>query len=281
VNTSFFPDLSVQVTRRRSRCVLDPNLALSRDGAMLARLLAPYAELWVGGPEIFNILDSGHVYRREPELLIWPSTDASDMAAVPEVLRDWMQLREKAARSPHFHWVGDALRESFLPEDLDEAILTRWEAASRTLDLRMPKVIEATGPLIAAMRDAAALCAVLHSACILGRGTSGKPPLICRHLQKWGLAGSQLSLDDELVRAERAGFRQMLVEAGIAPFIWGGLRLAVVHLFLPRAGRLDSEPGSGSEDEPAAFSDEMEPALPSNPWEDAQCFWYDVTEPVR
>ena len=52
-----FPDLSVQVTRRRSRCVLDPNLALSRHGAMLARLLAPYAELWVG-PEHFTILDS-------------------------------------------------------------------------------------------------------------------------------------------------------------------------------------------------------------------------------
>jgi len=278
VNTSSFPDLSVQVTRRRSRCVLDPNLALCRDGAMLARLLAPYAELWVG-PEIFNILDSAQLYQREPELLIWPSTDPSDMAAVPEVLRDWVQLREEAARS--LYWVGDALRESFLPEDLDEAILTRWEAASRTLDLRMPKVIEATGPLIAAMRDAAALCAVLPSACILGRGTPGKPPLICRYLQKWGLAGAQLSFDDELVSAERAGFRQLLVEAGIAPFIWGGLRLAVVHLLLPRSGRLESEPGSGSEDEPAALSDEMEPALPSNPWEDAKCFWYDVTEPAR
>lgn len=272
-----FPDLSVQITRRRRRCVLDPNLALSREGAMLARLLAPYAEQWVG-TEFFNILDSATLYQREPELLVWPGNDKAATAEVPEVLRDWTRLRDEAGR--YLNWVGDALRESCLPEEIDETVLSRWESASRALDLRMPKAIEATGPLIAAMRDAAALCAVLPSACMLGRGTPGKPPLICRHLQKWGLACAQLSLDDELVSTERAGFRQLLVEAGIAPFIWGGLRLAVVHLLLPRAGRLESELGSGPEDEPAMLSDEMEPALPSNPWEDAQCFWYDITGPA-
>ena len=272
-----FPDLSVQITRRRRRCVLDPNLALSRDGAMLARLLAPYAEQWVG-TEFFNVLDSATLYQREPELLVWPGNDKAAIAEVPEVLRDWTRLRDEAGR--YLNWVGDALRESRLPEEIDETVLSRWESASRALDLRMPKAIEATGPLIAAMRDAAALCAVLPSACILGRGTPGKPPLICRHLQKWGLACAQLSLDDELVSTERAGFRQLLVEAGIARFIWGGLRLAVVHLLLPRAGRLESGLGSGPEDEPAVLSDEMEPALLSNPWEDAQCFWYDITGPA-
>jgi hypothetical protein len=270
-----FPDLSVQVTRRRSRCVLDPNLALSRNGAMLARLLAPYAEQWVG-TEFFNVLDSATLYQQEPELLVWPGNDKAAIAEVPEILRDWTRLRDEAGR--YLNWVGDALRESCLPEEIDETVLSRWESASRTLDLRLPKVIEATGPLIAAMRDAVALCAALPSARILGRGTPGKPPLICRHLQKWGLACAQLSFDDELVSAERAGLRQLLVEAGIAPFIWGGLRLAVVHLLLPYAGRLESEPGSGPEDDPAVFSDEAEPAR--NPWEDAQCFWYDVTLPM-
>ena len=82
------PDLSVQITRRRARCVLDPNLALSRDGATLTRLLASHAELWVG-PEFFNILDSAQLYQREPELLLWPATDEAAVAEVPEMLRSW------------------------------------------------------------------------------------------------------------------------------------------------------------------------------------------------
>lgn len=71
-----FPDLSIQITRRRRRFVLDPNLSLSRDDAMLARLLAPYAEQWVG-TEFFNVLDSATLYQHEPELLVWPSTDGA------------------------------------------------------------------------------------------------------------------------------------------------------------------------------------------------------------
>jgi hypothetical protein len=272
-----FPDLSVQITRRRCRCVLDPNLALSRNGAMLARLLAPYAEQWVG-PEFFNVLDSASLYRREPELLVWPGTDKAAIAEVPEVLRDWTQLRDEAGRC--LNWVGDALRESCLPDDTDETVLSRWEAASRALDLCLPKAIEATGPRIACMRDAAALCAVLPAAFVLGRGIQGEPPLFCRHLQHWGLACEELSSDDPLVCAERAGFRRLLVEAGLAPFIWGGLRLASVHLCLPHLGWLEMGSGLGPEDEPNVLSNDVDPALPSNPWEDAKCFWYDVAGPA-
>jgi hypothetical protein len=271
VNTSVFPELSVQVTRRRSRCVLDPNLALSRGGATLVRLLAPYVEPWVG-PEIFNVIDSATLYQREPELLIWPGTDQADVAAVPEVLRDWMQLREEAGR--YLYWVGDALRESFLPEDFDESLLARWEAASRSLDSRLPQSMEATGPLIAAMRDAAALCAVLPNAWILGRGRRGELPSICRHLQQWGLGCEKLAPDDALVSIERAAFLQLLVTAGLAPFIWSGLQLAVVHLCVPHVGRL--EPASGIGSEPTILADEPDIALPRYPLEEAMCYWYAV-----
>jgi len=51
-----FPDLSVQISQRRWRCVLDPNLALSPNGAAFARRLAPHAEVWIGS-EFFNILE--------------------------------------------------------------------------------------------------------------------------------------------------------------------------------------------------------------------------------
>jgi hypothetical protein len=268
-----FTDLSVQVTRRRTRCVLDPNLALSRDGAALARLTAPYAENWVV-PELFSILDSAQLYEREPELLIWPGTDQGDLAAVPEMLRDWMQLREEAGRC--LYWVGDALRESFLPDDLDESVLARWEAASRTLEGRLPQTIEATGPLIAAMRDAAALCVVLPNACILGRGKSGEVPPICRHLRQWGLECEKLTAQDYLARIERAAFLRLIVAAGLAPLVWNGLHLVVAHLCVPHIGRL--RPMSGTTVEVSELPDEPHSVICGSPWDEAKCFWYEVSE---
>jgi hypothetical protein len=76
----------VQISRRRSRWVLDPHLALSRNGPVVARLLGPFAEQWVG-PEFFNVLDTAPLYEEEPELLMWPGTDAAELAAVPEDFR--------------------------------------------------------------------------------------------------------------------------------------------------------------------------------------------------
>jgi hypothetical protein len=268
-----FSDLSIQVARRRCRCVLDPNLALSRYGATLVRLIAPYAENWAV-PELFSVLDSAQLYEQEPELLIWPSTNPADVEAVPDVLHDWMQLREEASRC--LYWVGDALRESFLPDDLDDSVLVRWEAAARTLESRLPQSIDATGPLIAAMRDAAALCAVLPNACILGRGRNGEVPAICRHLQQWGLECENLAPQDDLASIERAAFLRLLVASGLAPLVWSGLTLAVVHLCLPNMGRL--LPTLGTSTDAGEFSDEQNIAMRGNPWEGARCFWYHVCE---
>ena len=272
-----FSDLSVQISRRRSRCVLDPHLALSRDGPLLAKRLAPFAEQWVG-PEFFNVLDTAPIYEDEPELLIWPDTDAAALAAVPEVLQAWARLRDES--SGCLSWIGDALRESSLPDAIDESIISRWESASRALDLRLPKVIEASGPLVAATRDAAALCAVLPASRLLARGAGDQPPTICRHLQEWGLICERLSGDDALVALERADFLRLLADAGMAPSIWGGLGLALIHLWLPCASRLDLEPFYGADLEPILLRDAERPTAWVNPWEDAKCFWYDVIEPA-
>jgi hypothetical protein len=195
---------------------------------------------------------------------------------VPETLRDWTRLRDEAGQC--LHWLGDAWRESCVPDDIHETVHPRCEAASRTLDLCLPKTIEATGPLIAAMRDTAALCAVLPAR-ILARGMQDEAPVICRHLQQWGLACKELPPEDALAAIERAELMQLIVEAGLAPFVWGGLRLAVVHLCVPHAGRLETRRGLGPEDEPAVLPDPEESSPPGSPWEGASCLWYDVTEP--
>lgn len=271
-----FSDLSVHVTRRRSRCVLDPNLALSRHGATLVRRLATCAELWIG-PEIHNVLDSASTYRREPELLIGPNADRAITDDVPETLRDWMQLRDEAGR--WLYWVGDAVRESSLPEDLDDRFALRWEAAAQALDRRLP--IEATGPLIAATRDAAALCAVLPAGWILALGAEDAPPMFCRYLEQWGLACEELPATEALVSLERKSFQGLLVESGAAPFAWGGLRLAVLHLLVPNIGRIEAEADFDQEHEAATLllPETAATAPLRDPLENVQCFWYDLTGP--
>jgi hypothetical protein len=272
-----FPDLSVQITRRRSRCVFDPHLLLSRDGPVLAKRLAPFAEQWVG-PEFFNVLDSASLYLEEPELLIWPNSDAEAIAAVPEVLHAWAQLRD--ASDGCLSWIGDALRESSLPDAIDDAIVGRWEIASRALDQRLPRTIEATGPLVAATRDAAALCAVLPASRMIARSESGRPPAVCRHLAQWGFECRRLGADDPLVLLERADFLRLLADAGVAPSVWAGLSLSLIYLWLPRAGALEVAPAYAGDITADLLPPRDEPAAWVNPWEDAQCFWCDITGPA-
>jgi hypothetical protein len=238
--------------------------------------LAPFAELWVG-PEFFNILDSAQLYQHEPELLVLPDTDKAAIAAMPEVLRHWTRLRDEAGGS--LYWVGDALRESSIPDAVDQSVVPRWEAASRTLDLCLPQSFEVMGrPVSAAIRDAAALCAVLTDARIIGHGGQGKPPPICAQLEQWGLTCEQLSVEDALISVERSEFLRLILEAGLAPSIWDGLQLALVYLWLPNSGRLDQEPAFRHEDEAAMLVDEDEVSVLGNPWEGAKCFYSVITK---
>src|SRR6266568_3476706 len=272
-----FPDLSVQISQRRWRCVLDPNLALSPNGAAFARRLAPHAEVWIGS-EFFNILDSALIYEHEPELL---GTSRAAIETVPEVLRDWTRLRDETGYGGGlFHWIGDILRESCLPNGMDEGIIAHWEAAARSLDLRLPQALEASGPLIAAMRDTVALCAILPAAAILTLRAPDEPresPVLCRNVQCWGLDCQHLSGGDKLAAIECHSFRQVLVQAGLAKFVWGGLKLAVLHLLASGLTRLDTPQDSIDEAGADLVIDAREnAAIRWDPWHDAKGYWYDL-----
>jgi hypothetical protein len=224
------------------------------------------------------VLDSVSLYLEEPELLIWPNSDAAAIAAVPEVLHAWTRLRDES--NGCLSWIGDALRESSLPDAVDEGIVVRWEMASRALDQRLPRTLEATGPLVAATRDAAALCAVLPAARMIGRSEAGKPPAACRQLQRWGLGCHRLKPDDPLVLLERSDFLRLLADAGVAPSVWAGLGLSLVYLWLPRAGALDLASTYGHDFDHDLLRKDEEPTAWINPWEGASCFWCDVTGPA-
>jgi hypothetical protein len=277
-----FPEVSVQLTQRRWRCVLDPNLALSPTGAEFARRLAPHAEVWLG-TEFFNILDSTSIYEKEPELLAWPGANRVDSDLMSSVLHDWCRLRnESGYGSSPFHWIGDVLRESSLPAGMNEDVVEHWEEAASSLDACLPPAIEGTGPLIATMRDTVALCAVLPATILTMRDKSAvhEVPVLCEHIKHWGITCEQVDDNDEFVAIERAGIRQILIQAGMAKFLWAGMNLVVLHLLATGLGRTATDEDTLSYDAGDVLTDSEPSGGVRAPWAGARAFWYQL-QPER
>jgi hypothetical protein len=277
-------DLSVQISSQPWRCVPDPLLCLSRDGAAFVSALSgahavghsPRAELWMA-PEFHNILDNWMLYDQHPELLMQSLGGPNDPDELRQALRLWLRLRDTAGRPDgRLCWVRDALRESCLPAGIGDSVVPRWEAMAQALDERLANTGETSGPGIAAMRDSAALCAVLTDAVLLCARESDDPdqtPQLCRHLQDWGLRCRRLGNADELVALERGLLLRLLAEAGLAGFLWGGLRLAVAHIVAPGLMLIPNGDAFTSDVEDLDFPGD-EPRPMNSPWEGAQVFWY-------
>jgi hypothetical protein len=293
-----WPDLSVQISRRRWRCVPDLDLCLTQSGAALVYALAPHAEIWLT-PEFLDILDSWVLYDREPELLSrpWPDRRPDDeweehrrrelaaqatLAEVPHALRIWRRLRDDAGRAGGLlHWVRDASHESCLPPGAPDSLVQRWEAMAEALETRLPQAGEAgCGPYVATMRDATALAGVLGGAAVLCRRDPvdpALPPLLCRQLPDWNLPCRHRPAEDEIVARERAMLLGMMVDAGLSGFLWGGGELAVLRLLVPGEAGLRL-PGSfpGPMEDPD-FDAARDPPPVRGVWDGAQAFWYDLT----
>jgi hypothetical protein len=283
-----WPDLSVQISRRRWRCVPDPLLCLSRDGAVFLSELTLHAEVWLV-PEFLNILDNWMPYLRDPTLLTKALGGRNSPDDVRDALRIWMRLREEKGQiGGPLYWVRDALRESSLPAGTDESLLWRWEAMAESLDQRLSSTVGEPGAalspdslaLAAIHRDAAALAAVLSGSILLTARKSeelDRSPGLCRRLESWRVPCHRLEIADDLVSLERGLLLQMLVESGLARCLWGGLRLSVVHLLVPGQFRSPGgQPFAAPEEEMDYLEDEA-PESPKDAWDHARVFWYDLT----
>jgi hypothetical protein len=281
-----WPDFSVQVSSRPWRCVPDPLLCMSRDGAAFVSALAaahvvgnsPRAEVWMA-PEFHNILDNWMLYDQHPELLAQSLGGPSDPDELRQALRLWLRLRDTAGRPDgRLCWVRDALRESCLPAGIGDSVVPRWEAMAQALDERLATSRESTGPGIAAVRDSAALCAVLTDAVLLcARELDGpdQTPRLCRRMQDWGLRCRRLEIANDLVAVERGFLLRLMVEAGLASFLWGGLKLAVAHIVAPHQFLISNGDAFSNEVEDLGFPG-VEPRPIKSPWDDAQVFWYEL-----
>jgi hypothetical protein len=279
-----FPDLTFTLQQRRLACVLDPALILSPYGLALSRL-GEVVELWVGR-ELWHMLDNTHFYTQRPSLL----TDATmqptdkDLASQEalQALLDWERWRlENDQAGLQLFWVGDAPSGSLLPAHRDTRLVWRYEMLACALDNRAHRTETLEPVLEPAFRDTVALAAALRTSLILARpplaaSSESQLPPLCTALRHWGVPCSLLPDLDPFVHVERDYLRHLLVHAGLAPLFWAGLRLAVVHLWVPGACTLWPAPHEASFDRIGELPEATEAVLPADDqlWQAAQGFWY-------
>ena len=284
-----FPDLSVTLSQRRWACVLDPTLILSEYGLPLVKQLGEVIDLWVVR-EFWHILDNSYFYWQQPESIFQERGKADSATTTQQrlsyqavsTLREWERLRgETDLGSLNLFWIGDGIGESLLPKETDASIVGRWELLARSLENQQNGQRDSSDPLTSAFRDAAALAASLGSAFILTYRSPedmarNLPPAICSSLMSWGVPCQEVEPEDAIATLEKDYLRQLLIQAGLAKFLWTGLRLCVLHLVVPHATAI-SLPGDGTEDfflsELEEWSDCQEEG---NFWQEAKGFWYDI-----
>jgi hypothetical protein len=297
--------LSVSVHVARRACVLSMDLALSRYGLILSQRFSEEFDLWIVR-EMWRWLDEiefpKHFASEEDKRLLCESQNSG-------ICDQWQIARIATHQAGlKFFWLGDALRESLLPDGVDPNLLYRYEMLGNSLDLRIEKS-EIGNSTVAACRDAVALTAALipYKGFIFtlldhGEKPSEAEPAICTYLRKWGINCFNVDSDNK-ARVEKAWFASILPRLGISEVMWAGLKLAAVHMFVPKAivfppmkreeeyfegvpvadsneeflgqmqsvkGRFDFKP-----EIPGAFVVKMMSAE-KDWWEGAMCFWYSI-----
>lgn len=222
-------------------CVLDPALALSHHGVIIAENLGRKIELWTV-QELWNIVNEAEFYSERTELITPNTITLEKRAVVAEViwsLREWQKTKqEKDLAKLGMYWLGDNLQESLLPQDKPVEFFKQWEACATTLDRRDRQTkSQANNILTLAFRDTLSLTASLKSAFVLtyqsSTNSDNTSPAICQALSNWGIPCQIINKRNPIVEMERQYIRQLIVCAGLGKLLLAGVNLAAFHLVIP------------------------------------------------
>lgn len=290
-----FPAFTVQIAAQRRACVLDPALALTRNGLALARGLAQLVDVWLVN-EFWRILDNTFVYTDRPEAMMPPPALHPSVIGDPIELRDallaWERIRY--ATDPHglkFNWAGERADESQLAPGTPAGVVEQWSVLAAGLESRLAADGDFACPLVAGWRDAVALAAALRGAFILtthgaAEGREPHPPALCRLLEMAGIAVTDMGgWNDPRLAIERTFIDTVLVHAGVAKYLWAGLPLAVVTLVVPAAedgadcSRCredfdDSEFAMAADPLGTGARELAPPEAVADPWNHAEALWF-------
>lgn len=223
-------------------CVLDPALALSHHGVIIAENLSKEIEFWIV-QELWNIINDAEFYSDRTELIVPQNISLKTEAMVAETiwsLQEWSKIKqEKDLAKLGMYWLGDNLQESLLPRNKPIEIFRQWEALASSLDKRDRETgFKNEDIQTMAFRDTLALAASLKSAFILTYQPSNSkntPPAICKALSNWGISCQIIIKRNPIVAMERQYIRQLIVRAGLGKLLLAGVNLAAFHLVIPAA----------------------------------------------
>ena len=220
-------------------CVLDPAIALSHNGVLIAESISKEIDLWVV-QELWNIVNDANFYSSRTELII-PSTIAFKEASRAEIiwsLKEWSKAKqEKDLSKLGMYWLGDNLQESLLPKDKPVELYQQWQASASALDRRNEVNQNNDSEILnLAFRDTIALAASLKSAFVLTyqpSTDSDSSPAICKALENWGISSQIINQRNPIVAMERQYIRQLIVRAGLSKLLLVGINLVAFHLAIP------------------------------------------------
>jgi hypothetical protein len=241
---SSLPALDLSVSSRRMSCILDGELALSRQGLLFAMRLAQEANVWLFRA-LWNALDNSHFYHSA----VQPGT--AERHARREVSKQWESARLATDLAGlQFFFVGDARHESLLPKEVGQDLVERFEALAEELDGLYQS--NSTGEIeynevYECNRDTIALATALirHRPIVFSlrarprTGQNPPPePTICDFLRQCGINCRTVE-HDRTLNSIRSYLQPIFARTGVAELLWDLAKddcaLVVVQIVAPHA----------------------------------------------
>jgi hypothetical protein len=286
---SSLPPLDVSLSSRKISCVLDGELALSRQGLLFAVRLAHEANVWLFRA-LWQALDNSYAYRVQLGSTPMRQYSALGLSPCLLTLQQWESARlETDLAGLQLFFVGDARHESLLPKDVGKDLVERFEGLAAELDglHRWEGGDEAVyDPVYECHRDTAALATALirhrpivFSLCAQSGESDGAvtEPAICGFLRRCGIDCRGVGADGE-VAAVRRYLQPIFARSGVTELLWDlakyGGHLAVLHIIAPHAVVMPIETELYRR-----YGDEVTATIPSEEqtaawFHDATAYWW-------
>ena len=259
-------------------CVLDPALALSHHGVLVAESISKEIELWVV-QELWNIVNDAEFYLSRTELITCQTVAVKEKAVAAEViwsLKKWEKIKqEKDLAKLGMYWLGDNLQESLLPKDRPVELFKQWHNSVTALDRLYQEVQQDNNILTLALRDTIALAASLKSTFVLTYqpfiDSHDSSPFICKALENWGIPSQFIDKCNPTVAMEQQYIRQLIVRAGLGKLLLAGVNLVAFHLVIPP---VTTSTNSLYYSRSLAFEPDRDFDLESYFWNNVKGVWY-------
>jgi len=244
----------VDVSTKGWCCIFDVQLALSPLGLALALRLSDQMDIWqVRG--FWQLLDDSDYYLSNQKMLQREgayqlpifSQGVSKLNQSREILSEWQAARFQSDLMSRLCWLGYAVEESKLPQDIDAQLDYRFDVLAQSLEERWNKghpqsqLVQVQNECA---RDATALTVALsrYKSFVLtlyenhsGETEDLQEPQLCKYIRNCDIDCIQAD-NNPLINSMASYLIETLTSTGALELVYAsGLKLAVVHIVAPKA----------------------------------------------